>query len=321
MFKIYNIYNKKGQLKVINILVGIIFLLVILVLGYFIYRFFYGPNTEGDIVVPNIVGYDIYYAKSSLKLIGLDAEVVSTTVSDKPKNMILNQEPPPGIKVKKGRVIKVVISSGSNSSKSLLLPNLIGYNVNDFKINPNLKFNQFNLIYNYLYYPSVSIKDGTILMQSPEPDSPIVNNQKISFLISKNLNPEELINNLKTYLPEAWQDLEKVDSLFIELKNNDVIDDRKIVSSYVYNDTVIIESSLNYSQIPNIKIVNLVLRFKYSKDISSIKVYLDDFLGKRLILDNYYSGQSFSNLMIFYMGDAKVSVFLNNKKVADYTLP
>jgi len=321
MFKIYNIYNKKGQLKVINILVGIIFLLVILVLGYFIYRFFYGPNTEGDIVVPNIVGYDIYYAKSSLKLIGLDAEVVSTTVSDKPKNMILNQEPPPGIKVKKGRVIKVVISSGSNSSKSLLLPNLIGYNVNDFKINPNLKFNQFNLIYNYLYYPSVSIKDGTILMQSPEPDSPIVNNQKISFLISKNLNPEELINNLKTYLPEAWQDLEKVDSLFIELKNNDVIDDRKIVSSYVYNDTVIIESSLNYSQIPNIKIVNLVLRFKYSKDISSIKVYLDDFLGKRLILDNYYSGQSFSNLMIFYMGDAKISVFLNNKKVADYTLP
>jgi beta-lactam-binding protein with PASTA domain len=317
----FRIYNKKGQLNVINVLVGIIFLLVILVGGYFVYRFFYGPDAKSDIVVPNIIGYDIYDAKSNLKLIGLDVEVVSTTISNKPKNMILNQDPPSGVKVKKGRVIKVVISSGGNSSKSFLLPDLVGYNVNDLKINPNLKFNQFSLIYNYLYYPSISIKDGTILLQSPEPDSPVVNNQKISLLISRNLKSEDLMNNLRTYLPEAWQDLDKVDSLFIEFKNNHVIEDRKIVDSYVYNDTVIIDSNLNYSQIPNIKMVNLVLKFKYSKDISNIKVYLDDFLGKRLILDNYYSGQSFSNLRIFYIGDAKVSVFLNNKKVADYPLP
>ncbi|MCX7870090.1 MAG: PASTA domain-containing protein [bacterium] len=311
---------KRGQVNIVNVLIGIIFLLFLMVGGYFVYKLFYGPS-EGDVVVPNVIGYDIYDAKNNLKLIGLDIEVVSTSFSDKPKNMILNQEPPAGIKVKKGRIIKVVISKGVSYDKQLLLPDLVGYNINEINLNPNLKFNKLNLIYNYLYYPSMSFKDGTILMQSPQPDTTLDKDKKISFLVSKELNPQELINNSNDYLPELWKNLDKADSLFIQFKNNDVIEDRKITTSYIYNDTVIVEANLNYSQIPDIKIINLVLKFKYSKDISNVKVYLDDFLGKRLVFDSYYVGQTFSNLKLFYIGDAKVSVYLNNNKVADYSLP
>jgi serine/threonine-protein kinase len=313
-------YCNKANINVINILVGIIFLLLLVIGGYFVYKLFYGPS-EGDIVVPNVVGYDLYDAKNNLKLIGLDLEVVSTSFSDKPQNMILIQDPPSGIKVKKGRVIKVVISKGSSLNKSVLLPNLVDYNINDIKINPNLKFSNLTLVYNYLYYPSISFKDGVILMQAPEPDSVLKNNQKISLLVSKSINQQELVNNLKTYLPDSWESLDKADSLFIKFQNNEVIEDRKITTSYIYNDTVIIEANLNYSQIPDIKMINLVLKFKYNQDINNVKVYLEDFLGKRLILDNYYVGQSFINLKVFYIGDAKVSVLLNNKKIADYSLP
>ncbi len=315
-----NYLLRKGQVNIFNVLVGIIFLLLLILGGYFVYRLFYGP-TEGEVVVPNVIGYDVYDAKSNLKLIGLDLEVVSTSFSDKPKNMILNQEPPAGIKVKKGRIIKVVVSKGDSSNKLFLLPDLVGYNINQINVNPNLKFNKLNLIYNYIYYPSMSFKDGIILMQSPEPDTALNKDQKLSFLISKEINPQELISNSKDYLPESWKDLDKADSLFIQFKNNDVIEDRKITTSYIYNDTIIIEANLNYSQIPEIKIINLVLKFKYSKDISNVKVYLEDFLGKRLVFDSYYVGQIFSNLRVFYIGDAKVSVYLNNNKVADYSLP
>lgn len=79
---------------------------------------------EHSVVVPDLNGKEIVYALEVLSDLGLNTKVkgsrYSATVA---KHHIISQEPDPGTEIKKGRDVRLVISSGP---QAVVYPNLLG---------------------------------------------------------------------------------------------------------------------------------------------------------------------------------------------------
>ncbi len=83
--------------------------------------------------LPDITGYEYKDAEYILEKLGLKMEVTSEEYHpDKPEGTILSEYPPALTKVKAGRTIKVVKSSGQ---KMVQIPQLAGFSVRQAKLN------------------------------------------------------------------------------------------------------------------------------------------------------------------------------------------
>lgn len=83
--------------------------------------------------LPDMVGYELASAEEVLAMLDLGIEVTSEEYHpDKPEGTVLSQYPPAGTKVKAGRIIKVVKSSGQ---KNVVIPPLAGFSVRQAKLN------------------------------------------------------------------------------------------------------------------------------------------------------------------------------------------
>ncbi|MFN3477796.1 MAG: PASTA domain-containing protein [bacterium] len=303
-------------MKITNVIISILFLLFLLVSGFLIYRYFYGEQMA-TVMVPNIVGMDIYTAKDNLKLVDLNLEVVSSTFSDRPVNVILKQYPEAGTEVRQGSIVKVVISSGKKEAFENI-PNFVGKDINQILSDPlvNIFFKKYGLSLEFLYYPSLLVEDKKVIMQVPEKGFP--NDKKVTLLVSKKVDVSKIGNysSLSDFLYNA-----NFDAFVLNINNTDLTNDRIIENVEVQKGSIIAEAVLNYDQIPNMKMSAIYLKVPYSENISFIEVFLSDYLGSRLILKQYYTGSFVTNLQLFYIGKANVYIKINGKKVSGYDLP
>lgn len=305
-------------MRIVNLLVSIIFILVLGLGLFFLYRMFYGQE-EGTIIVPNIVNMDVYTARENLKIVDLKVEVVSSTFSDKPANVIIKQYPEAGMEVKKGGIIKVVVSNGKKEIHESM-QNFVDKKLNEIVSDPitSMFLKKYNLTIRAIYYDSLLLENNRILMQFPLNEFP--ENRVINLLVSRKLNPQDLTsknyNNLSDFLYDV-----NFDGVLVQINNTDSNEDRKITDFQVSNDSIIANADLNYNQIPSFKITNLYIKPSYSNSLSYIEVILSDFLGIRVIFKQYYVGTFVNRLQVTYVGDGQVIVKVNGKKVSSYSLP
>ncbi|MCS6955706.1 MAG: PASTA domain-containing protein, partial [Candidatus Calescibacterium sp.] len=285
---------------------------------FFIYRFFYGESDD-LIVVPNIINMDVYAAQENVKLVDLKVEVVSTTFSDKPVNTVVKQYPEPGMEVKKNSVIKVVVSSGRKEVQEEV-PDLVGKTLNQVLSDPmiNMFIKKHNLVLKTIYYPTLLIDNNQIMLQSPVSGFP--KGKSINVLVSKKENPDNILNKEYKTLAEFFYNV-NLDAILVNLNNTSISQDRNVENIEVYNNSVIINSDLNYSQIPSFKITNIYVKPTYTNGISFLEIVLEDFLGSRTILKQYYTGVFVCSFQVSYIGEAKIVIKIDGKKVSSYSLP
>ncbi|MCS7243349.1 MAG: PASTA domain-containing protein [Candidatus Calescibacterium sp.] len=305
-------------MKFLNILVSIIFILLLAVSLFFIYRFFYGESDD-LVVVPNIINMDVYTAQENVRLVDLKVEVVSTTFSDKPANTVVKQYPEPGMEVKKNSIIKVVVSSGEKEVQQDI-PNLVGKTLNQVISDPiiNMFIKKHNLVLKTIYYPTLLVDDNQIMLQAPVAGFP--KGKSINLLVSKKQNIDSIVNKEYKSLAEFLYNV-NVDAILIDLNNTTTSQDRNIENIEVYNNSVIVNSDLNYSQIPSFRITNIYVKPTYTDEISFLEIVLEDFLGNRTILKQYYTGVFVCSFQVSYIGEAKIVIKIDGKKVSSYSLP
>jgi len=126
-------------------------------------------------------------AKEILKRSGFTVEVVdSVKSSELPRNTIMEQQPPPGHKVKTGRVIRLVVSKGEDYFP---MSNLIGMAYKAAQI----EMDRLHLVVDWISYKySLDKPEGVIIYQSIDPGKQIVSNTSITLEISKGLPPSDL---------------------------------------------------------------------------------------------------------------------------------
>ncbi|MFN4220225.1 MAG: PASTA domain-containing protein, partial [bacterium] len=253
----------------------------------------------------------------NLKLVDLNLEVVSSTFSDKPVNVILKQYPEAGTEVKQGSIVKVVISNGKREAFENI-PNFVGKDINQVLSDPlvNIFLKKYGLSLEFLYYPSLLVEDKRVIMQVPEKGFP--NDKKVTLLVSKKVDVSKIGNysSLSDFLYNV-----NFDAFVLNINNTDLTNDGIVENVEVQKDSVIADATLNYNQIPTMKMSAIYLKVPYSESISFIEVFLSDYLGSRLVLKQYYTGSFVTNLQLFYIGKANVYIKINGKKVSDYDLP
>lgn len=143
----------------------------------------------GDVVrVPDLKGKSMDEAREELARVGLYLSKKSTQFSmDIPAGKIMEQEPEPGSKIKRNRVVQVIVSAGR---KKVKIPNLIGKDL--MVIDDILK--EFNLRKGIVVQVhSSSFSAGKIIAQSPEPGLEVESGIAVSVLVSQGKEEEKFI--------------------------------------------------------------------------------------------------------------------------------
>ncbi|HOX27746.1 MAG TPA: protein kinase, partial [bacterium] len=105
------------------------FLVIVLILWIVIMKIVGGGPALGTVVVPSLLGKSVVEAKSTLGNANLVAVIREKMPSDEiPQGYIMAQQPEAGIKVKAGREVALIVSSGP---EKLRVPRLIGLKVED----------------------------------------------------------------------------------------------------------------------------------------------------------------------------------------------
>lgn len=126
-------------------------------------------------------------AKSVLFRNGFDAEVIDTVEnSDFPSQTVIDQQPPPGYLVKKGRIIKLIISSGE---RYFPMPKLIGKVLKA----ANLDLERYGLVVDSVFYAFSSDKPvGVVSEQSISQGRMVSSNTHVSLTVSKGAPDKQL---------------------------------------------------------------------------------------------------------------------------------
>ncbi len=158
-------------------ILSFLFLLIVGISTFATFSFFL--NIEDAVVVPHLVTKDIVYSLSILTDLGLNTKVKGSEYSeDVSKNHVLFQDPAPGVEIKKGRDVRIIISKGA---KSVLMPNLTGRSLQSARITMEENdLHEKNLSRTY----SAKIKEYEIIAQFPVPGEKIERGGDVNLLIS-----------------------------------------------------------------------------------------------------------------------------------------
>lgn len=154
--------------KSTSIGIGNIALMVMVVLGLFATMFFIARAmrddenvSNGEYVVPTLVGKQVSEAETLAKLRGFALEVLEYRGSEEfEEGQIIFQMPIVGTKGNEGDVIQVVVSSGSDYET---VPNLVGLSVQD----AIAQMQDVDLNLGTIEYGKSSLPDGQIFRQEP----------------------------------------------------------------------------------------------------------------------------------------------------------
>ncbi|MBC8491694.1 MAG: PASTA domain-containing protein [Candidatus Marinimicrobia bacterium] len=122
-----------------------------------------------------------------LTMVGFSVEVSdSLENADYPPGTVIDQQPPPGTLVKKGRMVRVVITRGEHF---FTMPNLVGKVLKAASLN----LQRYHIVTDYISYEFSSDKPrGVVSAQSLRPGLMVSQNDSISLVVSKGPPPRQL---------------------------------------------------------------------------------------------------------------------------------
>ncbi|BAL81123.1 PASTA domain-containing protein [Caldisericum exile] len=175
-------------------------------------------NTE-VVKVPNFIGMKATEAQSLAKNNGLILQVVTTQPSATyPIDTIISQDPAEGAEVKKGGIVKIILSSGFST---ITVPDVVN---KDFKDARQLIFDA-GLTIGEIKEVEVDVPIGTVISQSPDPNTIVQPGTKVdltvsigTFVIVPNVIGKS-VDEAKTILESAGLVLYKVDVFNQEVPN------------------------------------------------------------------------------------------------------
>ncbi|RKD27833.1 serine/threonine protein kinase [Caminicella sporogenes DSM 14501] len=132
--------------------------------------------------MPNLIHKDLDEAKIILENNNLSIkEIIHKYDNDLPVGMVIDQIPKPNTKIEEGSQVNIIVSEG-RKIQTIIMPNLVGKNVEDAKSTAK----RLQLIINNIDYEYNSdVKKDTVISQSIKPGSEVPENTVLSIVVSK----------------------------------------------------------------------------------------------------------------------------------------
>ncbi len=147
--------------------------------------FFAAVRGEEQLMVPDVIGKDIVSSLIELQEKELYPRIQLRYSENAARNIVLEQDPPPGTIVKAGRRVRLVLSQGAMINS---VEDYRGRLVDEVRAEMQtlLASNMPSLaIQEPFMYEESSEPAGTILEQKPEPGSPVTASTVLEFVVSK----------------------------------------------------------------------------------------------------------------------------------------
>lgn len=137
-------------------------------------------RNTGGVSVPSIMGKTVTEAQQVLADAGLKMKVAKTVIDpERPKDVVISQDPGPGTKIDKGETVEVVVSKGPNLGA---VPDVVGRSRTDAEA--ALKAAGFELGSVTEAY-STSVGKGTVSSQDPQAGAQASKGSPVSIVISR----------------------------------------------------------------------------------------------------------------------------------------
>lgn len=309
----------KKEVNVKNVVVLTIVFLSIMVsaLGFMAIR---AITKVQEVVVPEVVGLDYTEAEKMIESAGLYSNKDFRVSDNVEKNKVISQDPSGKQKVKEGRVINLVVSSGT---KQATVPDLENMTKREAEI--ALDNSQLEGVFSEAYH--ADIETGKVISQSPSQGQSLPINGVVNVVISKGPERKEILmpNVLTLSLPQAQQVLE-----------NNQLQVGKIekMESYEYAaDVVILQSVTQGTSILEGSTVDLTVSSgpgpaEKTESVAYIvpddgerhqfKVILKDAAGTTELYNNMVDGGYSYYHDITYQGKATVDIYIDGELVYTY---
>lgn len=164
-----------------------------------------------EVQLKNVVGQDAITAIKTLQAQKLKTYIVTKSSPKYERFKVIKQKPSAGTSVKQNRTVTLTVSLGQKISK---MPNFVGKNIYDAKERLLDLFSAYTTVPNVVEQRrySTSIKEGFIIKQQPEKNSPIDPEENILFVVSRGIasNKIRIINY-------QWQNYKTVKNALEEL--------------------------------------------------------------------------------------------------------
>ena len=249
-------------------------------------------KSEDTVVVPNLVGKDVVYALRILTDLGLNTKVKGSEYSsDVPKDYVIFQQPEPGMEIKKGRDVRMIISKGA---ETILMPNLAGLSVQQASIileENGLCREELSNTYNE------NIKKDDIIAHTPSAGDMIRRGKCVDLLVSMGVLP-------KAYKMPDLKGLSFEDAILVVERSNLLLGE---IKSFYHKDkpknAIINQEPLAGYRVIEGTIINIVIngkpggngrKFLHAKRRSGLLRYRVEsgFLKKRIRVQLNLSGIS-----------------------------
>lgn len=297
--------------------------IAIIALGFWLILYAYnailGFGETGDTTVPDLRLKTADQAQAIAKQDGLVFSIQRNDFSDSvPKNEIMSQDPDPGMSVKKGRTVQVVVSNGPEQST---VPDLRGLDLREAEVQlENLKLKTGTI--SYVLHPVA--RKGVVVDQDPPAGSDLKSDSVVSLTVSSGPPPDVAMPNL------IGNDLDYARNV---LKDNDL---QMGQIGWQWDDTSAAGTVLTQNPAPNAKtpqqsMVSLVvsagpkddnLPFKQSyitvllpqfQGEKEVTIYVTDQATTSEVYEGMHTGGETIRLMISAFGDSTVQVKLGDQ--------
>jgi len=144
--------------------------------------YIYVSGGEPTVNVPALSGKSVRDAKFILERVGLKLGNVTEIASNSPKGIIVSQEFPIGLSIKRGASISVSVSAGAVEG-TIEVPDLIGKSLSEAEkilADSSLKVGKIN------YQPSFSLLPNTIIDQYPSKGNKLNAGGTVDLFVTKN---------------------------------------------------------------------------------------------------------------------------------------
>lgn len=270
-----------------------------------------------EVTVPNVEKMNIKEADQTLKDAGLKMRIIAEQPDEEvEKDCVISQNPGQGQKVKKGREVKVIISTGAEEQK---VPNLLGYKLDEAETilrNKGLELGDIRETFDDKY------EVNEIVSQNPESGSKVPSGSKVDVVISKGKEKNTVVmpKLVGLSLAEAKNKLEENNLVLGEVtrqQSTEFYADRVI--SQDTNAGVLVEEQtpikIVVSKGPGPSAQTKIIEFTVpsQQEFYKVSIKVRDSEGEREVYDQVHQASETVNVGITYLGSGTAEILLNGK--------
>ncbi|MDI3543399.1 MAG: hypothetical protein PWP57_1004 [Candidatus Atribacteria bacterium] len=312
--------------------------------------FFQYYLTSDTLSLPDFRNRSMVEAINQISRLGLQVEIKRIENNpDLPPNWVIQQDPPPGVEVKKNHRVKLVINggeeiaggsiSGGSSSSSLPVSSSTSVSVPDVRqmsleVAQNLIESSGLKLERVVEVTHDTIPAGYIVSQNPPPESKVTKGSLVSLLVSKGKGEMEeavlitvpdvvglRLEEAKRLLAQSNLTVGNVEEVVVEGRDAGIV----VSQSPLPGEGVEAGEKINLQvtkleETEGLKELHLRFVLPSSRTPIEVKVVVTDELGERIVYEKEHQGEEIVELTTSTKGEGRVVIYLNGYYYWDKTL-